>query len=103
AFFPVWTPMEHFVPQRVWSRTALRGLAYPKAVATSVPQNSTLPSCSKVRMLPNSVFLKISIWFISCLLGRCSRKGGRLPAACVHIVVDLGRVVVVHGGRRVEQ
>ena len=26
-----------------------------------------------------------------------------LPAACVHIVVDLGRVVVVHGGGRVEQ
>src|SRR5699024_9962827 len=26
-----------------------------------------------------------------------------LPAACVHIVVDLGRVVVVHGGGGVEQ
>ena len=61
AFFPVWTPMEHFVPPLVWSRTALRGLVYPSAVATSVPQNNTLPFCSKVRMLPNSGLLKISI------------------------------------------
>src|SRR5699024_6697692 len=31
------------------------------------------------------------------------QKRRPLPAACVHIVVDLGRVVVVHGGGRVEQ
>ena len=47
---------------------------YPSAWAISFPQNRTSPFCSKVRMLPNSGFLKISIWFISCLLRQCSRK-----------------------------
>ena len=37
-------------------------------------------------ILPNSGFLKISIWFMSCLLWHDKRRP--LPAACVHIVVD---------------
>ena len=61
CLFPSLDPYGTFRSTPGMVAEALRGLVYPSAVATSVPQNNTLPFCSKVRMLPNSGLLKISI------------------------------------------
>ena len=55
AFFLVWTPYGTFRSTAVWSRTALRGLAYLSSGYICL-QNRNLPSCSKADAAKLRVF-----------------------------------------------